>query len=412
MLRHANRKHDVVAALITDPREAEMPPAGLVTLEDAETGADAARRHAVGGVPRPSSRARATTRQHELRDQLRATGHGPRRVRRVGLDGRSAAAVLPRARAEAAPMKRAARARRVVVACGHSSVARSDRRPTPIEPREGRDREDHRERPGQGDRQRCGRRSRRSAIRSTCASRSRRPPASASMRRSRRPATSGSAGSTSSGSRATRSATPDGGQHQQQTYTLEAPSSGKPAHPAAAARDGRRARTTRAATRQAAGDPDRRDPARRRAGARPRRSTRELKPALGELDPDVGGTPWIVILGIVGGVADRSAPAACSLCRALARARAGSPQQRSAYDEAVAQLARARGRAARPTPTTPMRGSSSCRRSCARYLERRYEIRAPELTTEEFLQVATRAPELDRPSTARCSPRSSSAATA
>ena len=28
VLRHANRKHDVVAALITDPREAEMPPAG------------------------------------------------------------------------------------------------------------------------------------------------------------------------------------------------------------------------------------------------------------------------------------------------------------------------------------------------------------------------------------------------
>src|SRR6476661_5438623 len=39
VLRHANRKHDVVAALITDPREAQMPPAGLVTLEDAETGA-------------------------------------------------------------------------------------------------------------------------------------------------------------------------------------------------------------------------------------------------------------------------------------------------------------------------------------------------------------------------------------
>ena len=38
VLRHANRKHDVVAALITDPREAEMPPAGLVTLEDAESG--------------------------------------------------------------------------------------------------------------------------------------------------------------------------------------------------------------------------------------------------------------------------------------------------------------------------------------------------------------------------------------
>jgi uncharacterized protein (DUF58 family) len=39
VLRHANRKHDVVSVLITDPREQTMPPAGLVTLEDAETGA-------------------------------------------------------------------------------------------------------------------------------------------------------------------------------------------------------------------------------------------------------------------------------------------------------------------------------------------------------------------------------------
>jgi uncharacterized protein (DUF58 family) len=37
-LRGANRKHDVVAALVTDPRELEMPPAGLVQLEDAESG--------------------------------------------------------------------------------------------------------------------------------------------------------------------------------------------------------------------------------------------------------------------------------------------------------------------------------------------------------------------------------------
>ena len=38
-LRSANRKHDVVAVLITDPRELEIPPVGLVTLEDMETGA-------------------------------------------------------------------------------------------------------------------------------------------------------------------------------------------------------------------------------------------------------------------------------------------------------------------------------------------------------------------------------------
>jgi len=38
VLRNANRRHDVVAALVQDPREAVMPPAGLVTLEDAESG--------------------------------------------------------------------------------------------------------------------------------------------------------------------------------------------------------------------------------------------------------------------------------------------------------------------------------------------------------------------------------------
>ncbi len=73
VLRHANRKHDVVASLITDPREAEMPPAGLVTLEDAET----------GGTRLVDTRSktfrddlakRASTRQVELKDQLRATG--------------------------------------------------------------------------------------------------------------------------------------------------------------------------------------------------------------------------------------------------------------------------------------------------------------------------------------------------
>ncbi|MDB4958442.1 MAG: hypothetical protein JWO36_6011 [Myxococcales bacterium] len=73
VLRHANRKHDVVAALITDPREAEMPPTGLVTLEDAESGrtrlvdtrSDTFRRELAKG---------ASTRQDVLKDQLRATG--------------------------------------------------------------------------------------------------------------------------------------------------------------------------------------------------------------------------------------------------------------------------------------------------------------------------------------------------
>ncbi len=73
VLRHANRKHDVVAALITDPREADMPPAGLVTLEDAETGATRlvdTRSKAF----REDLASRAAQRHKDLGDQLRATG--------------------------------------------------------------------------------------------------------------------------------------------------------------------------------------------------------------------------------------------------------------------------------------------------------------------------------------------------
>jgi uncharacterized protein (DUF58 family) len=38
VLRNANRKHDVVASMVVDPRERALVPAGLVTFEDAETG--------------------------------------------------------------------------------------------------------------------------------------------------------------------------------------------------------------------------------------------------------------------------------------------------------------------------------------------------------------------------------------
>lgn len=36
-LRIANRKHDLIAISITDPRELELPPVGIIELEDAET---------------------------------------------------------------------------------------------------------------------------------------------------------------------------------------------------------------------------------------------------------------------------------------------------------------------------------------------------------------------------------------
>jgi uncharacterized protein (DUF58 family) len=73
VLRHANRKHDVVAALIHDPREADMPASGLVTLEDAETG-QLRLVDTRSAEFRTDLAARARDRQTTLRDQLRATG--------------------------------------------------------------------------------------------------------------------------------------------------------------------------------------------------------------------------------------------------------------------------------------------------------------------------------------------------
>lgn len=37
-LRAANRKHDVIAVLVNDPRETEVPPVGVVAMRDAESG--------------------------------------------------------------------------------------------------------------------------------------------------------------------------------------------------------------------------------------------------------------------------------------------------------------------------------------------------------------------------------------
>jgi hypothetical protein len=38
-IRIASRKHDLIALQVYDPREVEIPPVGLVKLQDAETGA-------------------------------------------------------------------------------------------------------------------------------------------------------------------------------------------------------------------------------------------------------------------------------------------------------------------------------------------------------------------------------------
>jgi hypothetical protein len=116
-----------------------------------------------------------------------------------------------------------------------------------------------------------------------------------------------------------------------------------------------------------------------------------LKAALGELDPDVGGIGWLTLLGIASVVAVVASGAVLGY-RAW-RARRRLERQRSAYDEAVARL-RELEQAGPPDDTAADAWFVALSAIVRHYLEQRYEIRAPELTTEEFLQVATARAEL------------------
>ena len=73
VLANANRKHDVVAVRVTDPREEAVHSGGLVTLEDAETGA---RRLVDTGSAtfRTALQQTADDRAEALAARLRATG--------------------------------------------------------------------------------------------------------------------------------------------------------------------------------------------------------------------------------------------------------------------------------------------------------------------------------------------------
>jgi hypothetical protein len=116
-----------------------------------------------------------------------------------------------------------------------------------------------------------------------------------------------------------------------------------------------------------------------------------LKPAFGELDPRVGGIGWGSLLGIASLVA--IVGSASVLGWRAWRARRRIERQRSAYDEAVAQLHDLE-LAGPPDDTRADAWFVALSAIVRRYLEQRYEIRAPELTTEEFLLVATARPEL------------------
>ncbi len=69
-LRAANRKHDVIAVLVSDPRELELPGVGLVAMRDAETGETGLYDTASASFQRElaeRSRARIDDLEHRLR---------------------------------------------------------------------------------------------------------------------------------------------------------------------------------------------------------------------------------------------------------------------------------------------------------------------------------------------------------
>jgi uncharacterized protein (DUF58 family) len=69
----ANRKHDVIAVLISDPREFEFPPIGLVELRDAETGRVRVVDTASSGFRRDFER-KSRERVESLERRLRGSG--------------------------------------------------------------------------------------------------------------------------------------------------------------------------------------------------------------------------------------------------------------------------------------------------------------------------------------------------
>jgi hypothetical protein len=183
---------------------------------------------------------------------------------------------------------------------------------------------------------------------------------------------------------------PDGGQHHQQTYTLEAPASGRQRIPPLRFEiTDARAGTTAAAQQPQEVLTD--EVPIEIAPVAVEAATAELRAAAGELDPNVGGISAVTALGLASLLAVLGAGGVLGY-RAL-RSRRRIEQQRSAYDEAVARL-RALEAEGPPDPTWVDTWFVVLSGIVRRYLEHRFEIRAPELTTEEFLQVATARPEL------------------
>jgi hypothetical protein len=181
----------------------------------------------------------------------------------------------------------------------------------------------------------------------------------------------------------------DGSLHLEQTYTLAAPSSGKHRIPPLRFE----MIDARTGTKQA-GKPQEILTEEIPLDIAPIKTESvgaELHAAVGPLDPDVGGTPWMKILLLASAIAVLGSGTVLML-RAMA-ARRKVAAQRSAYDEAVAKLRLLEDRGA-PIAEDADAWFVELSAIVRSYLERRYDIRAPELTTEEFLLVATRSGEL------------------
>ncbi|HEU0036650.1 MAG TPA: hypothetical protein VFQ53_38820 [Kofleriaceae bacterium] len=187
--------------------------------------------------------------------------------------------------------------------------------------------------------------------------------------------------------------TDKGGMRQEQTYTLEAQTSGKHRVPPLRLEmlDARGSAAHGSTDKPAAQELLTEEVPLDVAPVPTERASAELKPAAGALDPDVGGTSWLLVAGIAFVVAAVGIGSVVGV-RSL-RTRRRIEQQRSAYDEAIAHLT---GLQARGAPDAAAADAWFVELSAIvrRYLEQRYEIRAPELTTEEFLQVATSRSEL------------------
>ncbi|MCE9580697.1 MAG: hypothetical protein K8W52_46680 [Deltaproteobacteria bacterium] len=117
----------------------------------------------------------------------------------------------------------------------------------------------------------------------------------------------------------------------------------------------------------------------------------ELRPAHGAIDPVLGeASPWPWILGGAGGVL---AIGIAVFAVRRVRLRRAVVARATAYERAVLALGELARRGA-PTEGDADAWFVELSAIVRRYLEDRFAVRAPELTTEEFLREAGRSPEL------------------